>query len=221
MELGILPTKETLVFERFFDDAGGMQFVVHAPYGARINRGFGLALRKRFCRSFDFELQAAANDDAIVLSLGPQHSFPMEEVTRFLSPDTVADVLIQAVLPTPIFTSRWRWNLGRSLVSPRFRGTRHLPAAIQRMEADDLMAAIFPQLAACQENVSGPIEIPDHPIVRQTVDDCCSEAMDLQGLIALVRDIRSGAVAVHFAETTEASVFSHEILNGRPYTFLD
>ena len=220
-ELGAMPTKETLVFERFFDDAGGMQLVLHAPYGARINRGLGLALRKRFCRSFDFELQAAANDDAIVLSLGPQHSFALEEVTRFLSPETVAEVLIQAVLPTPLFTARWRWNLGRSLVSPRFRGTRHLPAAIQRMEADDLMAAIFPQLAACQENVAGPIEIPDHPIVRQTLDDCCSEAMDLQGLIALVRDIRSGAVAVHFADTTEASVLSHEILNGRPFTFLD
>src|SRR3984957_2908123 len=177
MELGILPTKQRLVFERFFDDAGGMQLVVHSPYGARVNRGLGLALRKRFCRSFDFELQAAASDDAIVLSLGPQHSFPLEEVKRFLSPATVRDVLVQAVLPTPIFTSRWRWNLGRSLVSPRWRGSRHLPPAIQRMEADDLMAAIFPALAACQENAgAGPIEIPDHPIVRQTLDDCFSEA---------------------------------------------
>jgi len=220
-ELGAMPTKKTLVFERFFDDAGGMQLVVHAPYGARVNRGFGLALRKRFCRTFDFELQAAANDDAIVLSLGPQHSFALEEVTRFLSPETVTEVVVQAVLPTPPFTARWRWNLGRSLVSPRFRGARHLPPAIQRMEADDLMAAIFPQLAACQENVTGPIEIPDHPLVRQTVDDCCSESMDLPGLIALVGDIRSGAVSVHFADTTEPSVLSHEILNGRPYTFLD
>jgi ATP-dependent Lhr-like helicase len=220
-ELGALPTKSLLIFERFFDDAGGMQFVVHSPYGARVNRGLGLALRKRFCRNFDFELQAAANDDAVVLSLGAQHSFALEEVTRFLSPATVRDVLIQAVLPTPIFTSRWRWNLGRSLVSPRFRGTRHLPPAIQRMEADDLMAAIFPQLAACQENVAGPIEIPDHPIVAQTLDDCCTEAMDLEALIALVGDIRSGEVAVRCVDTVEPSVLTHEILNGRPYTFLD
>jgi len=220
-ELGALPTKSQLIFERFFDDAGGMQFVVHSPYGARVNRGLGLALRKRFCRSFDFELQAAANDDAVVLSLGAQHSFALEEVTRFLSPATVRDVLIQAVLPTPIFTSRWRWNLGRSLVSPRFRGARHLPPAIQRMEADDLMAAIFPQLAACQENVTGPIEIPDHPIVAQTLDDCCTEAMDLESLIGLVGNIRSGEVAVRCIDTTEPSMLAHEILNGRPYTFLD
>ncbi len=220
-ELGTLPTKEELVLERFFDDTGGMQLVLHSPYGGRVNRGLGLALRKRFCRSFDFELQAAANDDAIVLSLGPQHSFPLEEVGRYLAPDTVREVLVQAVLPTPIFTSRWRWNLSRSLVSPRFRGARHLPPAIQRMEADDLMAAIFPGLAACQENVTGPIEIPDHPIVRQTVDDCCTEAMDLAALTELVGRIRSGAVALHCVDTTQASVLSHEIVNGRPYTFLD
>ena len=220
-ELGCLPTKSMLVFERFFDDAGGMQFVVHSPYGARLNRGLGLALRKRFCRNFDFELQAAANDDAVVLSLGAQHSFALEEVKRFLSPETVRDVLVQAVLPTPIFTSRWRWNLGRSLVSPRFRGSRHLPPAIQRMEADDLMAAIFPQLAACQENVAGPIEIPDHPIVAQTLEDCCTEAMDLEALIELVANIRSGVVDVRCVDTVEPSVLAHEILNGRPYTFLD
>jgi ATP-dependent Lhr-like helicase len=220
-ELGALPTKSLLIFERFFDDAGGMQFVVHAPYGARVNRGLGLALRKRFCRNFDFELQAAANDDAIVLSLGAQHSFALEEVSRFLSPATVREVVVQAVLPTPIFTSRWRWNLGRSLVAPRFRGARHLPPAIQRMEADDLMAAIFPQLAACQENVAGPIQIPDHPIVAQTLDDCCTEAMDLEALIALVGGIRSGEVGVRCVDTVEPSVLTHEILNGRPYTFLD
>jgi ATP-dependent Lhr-like helicase len=220
-ELGAMPTKSLIVFERFFDDAGGMQLVVHSPFGGRVNRGLGLALRKRFCRSFDFELQAAANDDAIVLSLGPQHSFALEDVSRYLAPESVAEVLTQAVLPTPIFASRWRWNLGRSLVSPRFRGARHLPPAIQRMEADDLMAAIFPALAACGENVSGPIAVPDHPIVRQTLDDCFSEAMDLPGLTALVGAIRSGAIAVHVVDTTEASVLAHEILNGRPYTFLD
>ncbi len=220
-ELGALPTKGELVLERFFDDAGGMQLVVHSPYGARVNRGLGLALRKRFCVSFDFELQAAASDDAVVISLGPQHSFPLEEVTRFLSPATVRDVLVQAVLPTPIFGARWRWNLSRSLVSPRFRGSRHLPPAIQRMEADDLMAAIFPALAACQENTSGPIPVPDHPIVRQTIDDCFTEAIDLAGLVSLVTAIRSGEVRVHCVDTSEPSVLSHEILNGRPYTFLD
>ena len=220
-QLGILPTKSDVVLERFFDDTGGMQLVVHAPYGARVNRGLGLALRKRFCTTFDFELQAAASDDAVVISLGPQHSFPLEEVTRFLGPATVRDVLVQAVLPTPIFGSRWRWNLTRSLVSPRFRGSRHLPPAIQRMEADDLMAAIFPALAACQENVSGPIAVPDHPIVRQTLDDCFTEAIDLAGLVALVGAIRSGAVRCHCLDTTEPSVLTHEILNGRPYTFLD
>ncbi|MCU1490098.1 MAG: associated domain protein, partial [Acidimicrobiaceae bacterium] len=220
-ELGVLPTKQHLVLERFFDDTGGMQLVLHSPYGGRVNRGLGLALRKRFCRSFDFELQAAAGDDAVVLSLGPQHAFPLEEVTRYLAPQTVREVLIQAVLPTPIFTSRWRWNLSRSLISPRFRGARHLPPAIQRMEADDLMAAIFPMLAACQENVTGPLELPEHPIVRQTVDDCCTEAMDLEGLTKLVGAVRSGEVAVRCIETVEPSVLAHEILNGRPYTFLD
>jgi ATP-dependent Lhr-like helicase len=220
-QLGGLPTRESLVVERFFDDTGGAQLVVHSPYGARVNRGLGLALRKRFCRTFDFELQAAASDDAVVLSLGPQHSFALETVLGFLSPVSVREVLVQAVLPTPIFTSRWRWNLNRALVSPRFRGSRHLPPAIQRMEADDLMAAIFPMLAACQENVSGPIEIPDHPLVRQTLDDCCTEAMDLDRLVALLEGLQAGTVAARFVETTEPSVLAHEILNGRPFTFLD
>ncbi len=221
-QLGVLPTKSQLVLERFFDDTGGMQLVVHAPFGARVNRGLGLALRKKFCRSFDFELQAAANDDAVVLSLGPQHSFPLEEVTRYLAPQTVRDTLVQAVLPTPIFTSRWRWNLGRSLVSPRYRGTRHLPPAIQRMEADDLMAAIFPALAACQENAGGgPIEIPDHPIVRQTLADCLSEAIDLEGVTGLVRGLRNGEIAARCVDVPEPSLLAHEIISGRPYTYLD
>jgi len=220
-ELGALPTTERFVIERFFDDTGGMQLVVHSPRGARVNRALGLALRKRFCRNFDFELQAAASDDAVVLSLGPQHSFPLEEVLGFLSPATVRDTLIQAVLPTPMFTSRWRWNLSRSLVAPRYRGSRRVPAAVQRMEADDLMAAIFPALAACQENVSGPIEIPEHPVVRQTLDDCCSEAMDLFGLKEVLGQIRLGEVVAHCVDTVIPSVLAEEILNGRPYTFLD
>jgi ATP-dependent Lhr-like helicase len=220
-ELGALPTTDRLVVERFFDDTGGMQLVLHSPRGARINRGLGLALRKRFCRSFDFELQAAASDDAVVLSLGPQHSFPLSDVVGYLAPATVRETLVQAVLPTPIFGARWRWNLSRSLVSPRFRGTRHLPPAIQRMEADDLMAAIFPMLAACQENVSGPIVIPDHPVVRQTVDDCCTEAMDLAGLVSFLERLRGGEVETRFVDSVVPSILSEEILNGRPYTFLD
>ena len=221
VELGALPTTERFVIERFFDDTGGMQLVVHSPRGARVNRALGLALRKRFCRTFDFELQAAASDDAVVLSLGPQHSFPLDEVLGFLSPATVRDTLIQAVLPTPMFASRWRWNLTRSLVSPRYRGSRRVPPAIQRMEADDLMAAIFPALAACQENVSGPIEIPDHPVVRQTLHDCCTEAMDLEGLTDVLARVRSGQVQALCVDTVVPSVLAEEILNGRPYTFLD
>ena len=220
-ELGLLPTTGRLVVERFFDDTGGMQLVVHTPLGGRINRGLGLALRKRFCRSFDFELQAAASDDAVVLSLGPQHSFPLSDVVGFLAPAGVPDALVQAVLPTPIFGARWRWNLSRSLVSPRFRGSRHLPPAIQRMEADDLMAAIFPSLAACQENTSGPIEVPDHPVVRQTLHDCCTEAMDLDGLMAFLERLKAGEIETRFVDSVSPSVLSAEILDGRPYTFLD
>ncbi|MGH9299328.1 MAG: DEAD/DEAH box helicase, partial [Acidimicrobiales bacterium] len=220
-ELGRLPSVGRLVVERFFDDTGGMQLVLHSPRGARINRGLGLALRKRFCRSFDFELQAAASDDAVVLSLGPQHSFPLSEVVSYLSPAKARETLEQAVLATPIFAARWRWNLSRSLVAPRFRGSRHLPPAIQRMEADDLMAAIFPSLAACQENVTGPIELPDHPIVSQTMHDCMTEAMDLDGLVTVLDQIRSGRIETRFVDSVAPSIMSEEILNGRPYTFLD
>jgi ATP-dependent Lhr-like helicase len=219
--LGLLPTKELLVFERFFDDTGGMQLVLHSPYGGRINRGLGLALRKRFCRSFDFELQAAANDDAVVLSLGPQHSFPMEDLAHFLHARTVEDVLQQALLVTPMFTARWRWNLTRSLIAPRWRSGKRVPPPIQRMEADDLMAAVFPALAACQENTTGAIQIPDHPIVRQTMRDCMTEAIDLAGIQALLDRIAASQVRMHYCDLIEPSQLAHEILNGRPYTFLD
>jgi ATP-dependent Lhr-like helicase len=220
--LGVLPTRETLVLERFFDDSGGMQLVVHSPYGARLNRGLGLSLRKRFCVTFDFELQAAASDDAVLLSLGPQHSFELERVPKFLASKTVEGVLRQAVLTSPMFASRWRWNLNRALVVLRMRGGRKNPPAIQRMESDDLMAAVFPVLAACQENVApGPMEIPDHPIVRQTLDDCLHEAMDIDGLRALVAGIEEGRVQVVTRDTVEPSVLAHEILNGRPFTYLD
>ena len=220
--LGVLPTDEDIVFERFFDEAGGMQMVVHAPLGGRINKAFGLALRKKFCATFDFELQAAANDDALLLSLGPQHSFPLESAPRLLKSETAPTALTQAVLASPMFTSRWRWNLNRSLAVLRFRGGRKNPLPIQRMEADDLMAAVFPALAACQENaVAGPVQIPDHVLVRQTLHDCLHEAMDVDGLVSVLGRLESGATRVHFVESTEPSVLAHEILNGKPFTFLD
>ncbi len=220
--LGVLPTSDDIVFERFFDEAGGMQMVVHAPLGGRINKGFGLALRKKFCATFDFELQAAANDDALLLSLGPQHSFPLDSAPKMLRSETAPTALEQAVLASPMFTSRWRWNLNRSLAVLRFRGGRKNPLPIQRMESDDLMAAVFPALAACQENAAaGPVQIPDHLLVRQTLYDCLHEAMDVDGLVEMLRSLESGATRVHFVESTEPSVFSHEILNGKPYTFLD
>jgi ATP-dependent helicase Lhr and Lhr-like helicase len=221
-QLGVLPTMDTIVLERFFDEAGGMQLVGHTPFGARLNRALGLALRKRFCVTFDFELQAAASDDAILLSLGPQHSFPLERVPKFLVSGTVEEVVRQAVLTSPMFAARWRWNLNTSLAVLRMRGGKKNPPAIQRMEADDLMAAVFPTLAACQENVApGPLEIPDQVLVRQTLTDCLHEAMDIDGLKGLVGGIESGRVNVVVRDTTEPSVLAHEILNGRPFTYLD
>ncbi len=219
--LGAMPGLEDVVFERFFDEAGGQQLVIHAPFGARVNRAFGLALRKKFCRSFDFELQAAASDDAIVLSSGPQHGFPLDSVPRMLHSSSALEALQQALLRAPAFQVRWRWNLNRALVVLRWRQGRKVPAQLQRMQSDDLLAAVFPSLAACQENVSGPIEIPDHPVVQETLRDCMTEAADAEGLLTLLRGMESGAVRVHFCDATEPSPLSHEILNGRPYTFLD
>lgn len=220
--LRVLPSHRRIVVERFFDETGGMQLIVHNPRGSRVNRGLGLALRKRFCRTFDFELQAAANDDAIVLSLGPQHSFPLEEIARYVTSSTAEEVLEQAVLPTPIFSTRWRWNLNRALTVLRFKGGKRNPPQIQRMEADDVMAAVFPSLAACQDNAAGPnIEIPDHLLVRQTVDDALREALDIDRLKELLREIEEGSVEMHFIDTPEPSPLSHEVLNGKPFTFLD
>ena len=221
-QLGVMPGQRDVVFERFFDDAGGMQLVVHSPFGGRINRALGLSLRKRFCVTFDFELQAAANDDAVILSLGPQHSFPLSTAPRLLHPNTVKTTLEQAVLASPMFTSRWRWDLSRSLAILRFRGGKKNPLPVQRMEADDLMAAIFPALAACQENTApGPIQFPDHVIVRQVINDCLHEAMDVDGLEQLVTKLHSGEISSHFVDSIEPSVLSHEIVNSEPYTFLD
>ena len=219
---GVLPTHDDIVFERFFDETGGMQLIVHAPLGARVNRALGLGLRKKFCLNFDFELQAAASNDAALLSLGPQHSFPLEDVPAFLRSHNVQDAVSQAVLRSPMFTARWRWNLNRSLAVLRRKGGRLNPFNIQRMEADDLMAAVFPDLAACQDNApAGPTEIPDHPLVRETMGDCLNEAMDIDGLKALVRRFEEGTVRLHFVDTVEPSVLAHEILNGAPFTYLD
>ena len=221
--LGTLPTRDRLVIERFFDETGGMQLIVHSPHGARLNRAFGLALRKKFCKNFDFELQAAASDDAVCLSLGPQHSFPLADVAGFLKSASVEATLTNAVLvpPSPMFLSRWRWNLNRSLLVLRWKGGRKNPPPIQRMEADDVMAALFPLAAACQENVSGPVELPDHVIVRQTMDDTLREAMDLDGLRALVERLEAGTIEVITVDSTEPSPLCHELLVGKAFTFLD
>ena len=220
--LGVVPSQETLVLERFFDEAGGMQLVLHAPFGGRINRAWGLALRKKFCRSFNFELQAAANEDAIVLSLGPQHSFPLDDVFGYLKPETARETLIQALLPAPMFQTRWRWNAGRALALLRTRGGKRTPAQLLRMQAEDLLAAAFPQAAACFEHIHGDIEVPwEHPIVRQTVEDCLTEAMDIEALEALLARIRAGDLELVARDVPEPSPMAHEILNARPYSFLD
>ncbi len=221
--LGDLPTTDRLVIERFFDQTGGMQLVVHSPFGGRINRAFGLALRKKFCVNFDFELQAAANDDSVLLSLGPQHSFPLNEVQNYLKTEQVPQTLTQAVLvpPSPMFISRWRWNLNRSLTVLRWKGGRKNPPPIQRMEADDVMAAVFPSVAGCQEHINGPIEIPNHPIVRQTMFDTLNEGMDVDGLCELVSRLESGDLQVTCVDSVEPSPLSHELLVGPAFTFLD
>jgi ATP-dependent Lhr-like helicase len=219
--LGAIPSQQTLVMERFFDESGGMQLVLHSSFGNRTNRAWGLALRKRFCRSFNFELQAAATDDAIVISLGTQHSFPLEEVFRYLNSQTVRDLLVQALLDAPMFTIRWRWNATRSLAVPRFRGGAKLAAPLQRMESENLLAAVFPDQLACLEHIAGDREIPDHPLVKQTIDDCLTEAMDIEGLEEVLRKIEHGQIRCIARDLPEPSPLASEILNARPYAFLD
>jgi ATP-dependent Lhr-like helicase len=219
--LGALPSASRIVAERFFDEAGGMQLVLYAPFGARINRAWGLALRKRFCRTFNFELQAAATDNGVVISLAEQHSFPLEIVFEFLRPETVEHLLTQALLDSPMFTARWRWNVSRALAILRFSGGRKVPAPLQRMRSDDLLAAVFPDQAACAENLAGEVRIPDHPFVKETIANCLHEAMDLDGLRAVLAGIRAGAIETLGIDTAEPSPFSHEILNANPYAFLD
>ena len=219
--LGALPDRDTVVLERFFDESGGMQLVIHSRFGSRLNRAWGLALRKRFCRKFNFELQAAATEDAIVLSLSEAHSFALDEVARYLSPETVRDVLTQALLDAPMFDVRWRWNANVSLAIPRFRGGAKVPPNIQRMQAEDLVAAVFPDQIACAENLAGPRAIPDHPLVEQTIADALTEAMDINGLESLVARLRDGDIRVVARDLTEPSPLAAEVLDARPYAFLD
>ena len=219
--LGVIPTQHTLVLERFFDESGGMQLVLHAPFGSRINRAWALALRKKFCRQFNFELQAAATEDALMLSLGPQHSFPLADVFRYVHTATLRDTLIQAVLDAPLFATRWRWNATISLAVPRNRNGARVAPQLQRMQADDLMAAAFPDAAACLDNIPGDREIPDHPLVNQSLRDCLEEAMDIHGLSAVLDAIHSDALRLVSRDTPEPSPFADEVLNARPYAFVD
>ncbi len=219
--LGRVPTQGALVTERFFDEAGGMQLVIHSPYGGRINRAWGHTLRKRFCLTFDFELQAAATDDGIVLSLSAQHSFPLASIFGFVRLASLKKDMLQSALQSPMFTNRWRWNATRALALPRHAGGKKVPIAIQRMRAEDLLAAVFPAQLACQDNHHGPIEPPDHPLVNETVENCLSEAMDIEGLRALIESVESGEVETFCVETPAPSPMSHEILNANPYAFID
>jgi ATP-dependent helicase Lhr and Lhr-like helicase len=219
--LGTVPTQNTIIAERFFDEGGGMQLVIHAPFGGRVNKAWGLALRKRFCRSFNFELQAAATDDGLNIALAEQHSFPLADVFLFLNADTVQPVLEQAALASPIFGTRWRWDAQRALALLRFQGGKKIPLQIQRMRSDDLLASVFPDVAACQENIVGDIQIPDHPLVHEVMKDVLSEAMDLDGLKNLLRGIADGSIQTAAVDTPIPSQFSHEILNANPYAYLD
>ncbi|MCR9140922.1 MAG: DEAD/DEAH box helicase [bacterium] len=219
--LGIVPTQKQIVFERFFDETGGMQLVIHAPFGTRINRAWGLALRKRFCRSFDFELQASADDDGVVLSLGPNQSFPIEQLFGFLTPDNVRPLLEQAFLQVPFFRTRWQWNANRSLAVLRNRMGKRVAPALQRMRGDDLLTSVFPASTQCFEHITGDIELPDHPLVRETMRDCLTDAADLNGLSHVLEEIRTKKITLSACDTREPSPFAYERLNASPYAFLD
>jgi ATP-dependent Lhr-like helicase len=220
--LGAVPSQTTVVAERFFDEAGGMQLIVHAPFGGRINRAWGLALRKSFCRTFDFELQAAASDDGILLSLGEQHSFPLKDIFDFLNPKTVEDVLTQAVLQHPMFGTRFRWVSSRALALSRMQSGKKVPPPIQRARSGDLMAAVFPAQVGCQDNHGGgDIEVPDHPLVNESMKDCLRDALDVDGLKRVLAQMKAGAVTTHAVDLPEPSVFAHAMLNSAPYTYLD
>ena len=216
-----MPTQDTLIIERFFDESGGMQLVIHSPFGSRINKAWGLALRKRFCRTFNFELQAAATEDAIVISLGAVHSFALDDVWRYLRPGSVAEVLAQAVLDVPIFTVRWRWVATCALAIQRFRSGRKVAPRLQRMNAEDLAAVVFPDQLACAENLHGQRTIPDHPLVAQTLHDCLHEAMDIKGLERELSLIINGGKTLITRDLTAPSPFALAVLNANSYAFLD
>ena len=219
--LGEVPTQETIIAERFFDEGGGMQLILHAPFGARVNKAWGLALRKRFCRSFNFELQAAATDDGLNISLAEQHSFPLGDVFHFLQLETFKEILEQAALASPIFKTRWRWDANRSLALLRFQGGKKVPPQIQRIRSDDLLASVFPDVAACFENIEGDIKIPDHPLIDEVMKDTLTEAMDIEGLRSVLTGIHDGSIRTLAVDTPVPSQFAHEILNANPYAFLD
>lgn len=220
--LGAVPSQDTIIAERFFDESGGMQLIIHAPFGARINKAWGLALRKKFCRSFNFELQASATDNGINISLTEQHSFPLADVFHFLHPNSIKDVLTQAVLQSPLFTTRWRWDATRSLALIRFRNGKKMPPNILRMLSEDLLAAIFPDAAACQDNLAGrDIQLPNHPLINETMKDALTEALDIDGFVQLLNKIYNGSIECIAIDTLVPSPFSHEILNANPYAFLD
>ncbi len=219
--LGAVPSKSTIIAERFFDDGGGMQLILHAPFGGRINKAFGLALRKRFCRGFNFELQAAATDNGINISLAEQHSFPLSDVFQFLTENTAKELLEQAAIASPIFKTRWRWAANRSLQLLRFSKGKRVAPQIQRTRSDDLMASVFPQAAACFETLVGDIQIPNHPLVDEVMKDVLQEAMDLEGLIEVLRGIKDGTIRCLAVDTPVPSQFAHELLNANPYAYLD
>ncbi len=220
--LGIVPTGRRVIAERFFDESGGMQLVIHAPFGARLNRAWGMALRKQICRSFDFELQASATDDGLNFSFGPNLSFPLDEVFSYVKSNTAESVLTQAVLQAPLFVTRWRWNATRAMAILRHTGGRKVPAPLLRMRSDDLLAAVFPAQVACQDNAAqGDIEVPDNPLTFETMRDCLTEAMDLEGLKEILARMEGGDIEVYAKDTVQPSVFAHQILNAMPYAFLD
>jgi len=215
------PLRDTIIFERFFDETGGMQLVIHSPFGSRINRAWGLALRKRFCRSFNFELQAAATEDTIILSLTTVHSFELAEVARYLHSNTVRPLLVQALCAAPMFPARWRWSATIALALPRFRGGKKVPPQLARMASEDLLTAVFPTRSPVPRTCRAELEIPDHPLVRQTIHDCLEEAMDIEGFEQLLRGLESGAIRVIARDLTEPSPLALEVLNARPYAYLD
>ena len=219
--LGAVPTQTTIIAERFFDEGGGMQLILHAPFGGRVNKAWGLALRKRFCRGFNFELQAAATDNGINISLAEQHSFPLSDVFQFLTELTTRSLLEQASLAAPVFKTRWRWAAGRSLQLLRNSKGKRIAPQVQRTRSEDLLASVFPQAAACFENIEGDIQIPDHPLVREVMSDVLQEAMDLEGLLAIIRGIQDGSIRCLAVDTPVPSQFAHELLNANPYAFLD